>query len=194
MDMKEKLFQKYPNLSHLGIVHKSTKDLNQVLRKYRNEKLLVLMVGVQGSGKTTFVKRYLSNYEPIILDALLEEFLHENQNAQLSFEQIDQKVMNIFFAKICESLENKKIAIVDSGAIDFSFRISALLTLKEEYTKVILLVLNPPIKTIENQIKKEIHKRVRPNLWEDVRREYAFLQAQIREHYIEIGVDEVYML
>ena len=193
-DMKEKIFQKYPSLSHLGTVQKSPKDLNQVFRKYRNEKLLVLMVGVQGSGKTTYVKKHLSKYQPIILDNLLEEFLSQNPNSQMSLEQIDEKVMSFFFAKICEDLENKKVVIVDCNAIDFSFRISLLLTLKEKYTKVVLLVLNPSVKIIEKQIKNQIDKRMRPGLWEDVRREYAFLQHQIREHYIEIGVNDVYML
>lgn len=192
-DIKRQLYQKYPFLSNLGTIHQAF-DLSHVLQKYRNEKLLVLMVGVQGAGKTAYLSKNLSEHPTINLDEVLNEVLLKHRKQPIPSHMIHQEVSDTFFNRIRESLQRQCIAVVDSGAIDFSFRTMVLANLRGEYTKVIILVLNPPLKTIITQISGDIAKRERPGLWEDVRREWDFLQYQIREHYIEMGVDDVYML
>ena len=192
-DIKRQLYQKYPFLSQLGTIHQVF-DASQVLKTCRNEKLLVLMVGVQGSGKTTYLSKNLSEHPAINLDEVLKEVLVKHWNQPIPSHMIHQEVSKTFLDRIRKSLRKQCITIVDSGAIDFSFRAMLLERLRGEYTKVIILVLNPPLKTIISQIRGDIERRERPGLWEDVREEWGFLQYQIREHYIEMGVDEVYML
>lgn len=193
MDIKRRLYQKYPFLSKLGTVHQVF-DANQILQKYRNEKLLVLMVGVQGAGKTTYLNQNLSEHPTINIDEVLNEVLLKHRKQPIPPHIVHQEVSATFYYRIRESLQKRSIAVVDSGAIDFSFRTMVLANLRGEYTKVIILVLNPPLRTIITQISGDIAKRERPGLWEDVRREWEFLQYQIGEHIIEMGVDDVYML
>lgn len=192
-DIKEQLCQKYPFMSHLGIVYPSF-EKEELLQKYQGEKVLVLIIGVQGSGKTTYLKTHFSDYPVINLDEILNETLLKYRRKVMLPVAINQEVNEIFFEKAKYALRKKNIAIVDSGAIDFAFRTLVLEKLHKEYTKVVLLVLNPPIKDIVNQIRKDIERRARPDLWEDVKEEWSFLQYQIQEHFIEMGVDDVYML
>lgn len=192
-DIKKQLCQKYPFLSNLGTIYESF-DSSQVLQKFRNEKVLVLMIGVQGSGKTTYLSTNLSEYPIINLDEILKETLFKHRKRATSPDKINQEVSITFFKRIRESLRKSGLTIVDSGAVDFSFRTMVLEKLHREYTKVIILLLNPPLRTIMKQISGDIARRERPGLWEDVKQEWGFLQYQIKEHYIEMGVDEVYML
>lgn len=192
-DIKEQLCRKYPFMSHSGTVYQSF-EKEEVLQKYQGEKVLVLIIGVQGSGKTTYLQTHFSDYPVINLDEILNETLLKYRSKVMPPVAINQEVNEMFFEKAKYALRKKKIAIVDSGAIDFAFRTLVLEKLHKEYTKVVLLVLNPPMKNIVNQIRKDIERRARPDLWEDVKNEWSFLQYQIQEHFIEMGVDDVYML
>jgi hypothetical protein len=74
------------------------------------------------------------------------------------------------------------------------FRVNVLNYLKDNYTRAVLIVLNPPLMQIIKQVEGQMSVRSRPGLWEDIREEYQFLQFQIEEGFLQMGVDEVFML
>ncbi len=190
-DIKNQLKQKYPFMKKVGKIS-SAFDKNEMLHNYRNEKLLILMVGTQGSGKTTFCQKNFAEYEVRNLDDILAEYLQKNRGPLTIEGQI--AINKTFLERLGRDLEEKGIAIADAGAINFPFREMVLEYMQGKYTKVVLIVLNPPINQIKRQIKKQMELRARPGLWEDLSEEYGFLQIQISEGFLEMGVDEVFMV
>lgn len=190
-DIKTLLCKKYPFMKKKGVTLTSFSK-REILEKYRDEKLLIMMIGVQGSGKTTYCRRNFSGYDVINLDEILAEYLRKNQ-VQFSMN-VNEQVNLIFFERVEKVLKEKGVVIVDTGAVNFDVRIMILDYLQESYTKVILLVLNPPLEEIVEQIKGQIELRARPDLWSDVAEEYAMFQYQISKNFLPLGVDEVYMI
>lgn len=191
-DIKRQLCEKYPFMKKSGeIYHYFNK--RKVLKKNRNEKLLIFMVGVQGAGKTTYCEKNFPEYETVNLDEIVRTYLEENRNIPFS-KEVDERIHLIFYNKIKEKLDVEGIAIVDAGVVHPASRIEMLTMLEESYSKVILLVMNPPKQQIIKQIKGQIADRARPGLWEDVEEEYGFMQIQINENMIQMGADEVYMI
>lgn len=190
-EMKEKLIRHYPFMKKEGKIITSF-NRAEVFQKYQNEKLLVMIIGVQGSGKTTYCQRNFSDYNVVNIDNILAEYLLGKAK---EFNQMDHvRVHEIFFERVRNILSNKNICIIDTGAVNFSTRVMILDQLKKHYTKVILLMLNPHIKVIKKQIRGQMMLRAREGLWKEVNDEYDLLQYQIDEGYIQMGVDEVYTI
>ncbi len=190
-DIKKQLCEKYPFMKRNGeIYHYFNK--RKVLKKNRNEKLLIFMVGVQGAGKTTYCKKNFPEFETVNLDEILREYLEKHSNIPFSME-MDKKIHLIFYDNIKEKLK-EGVAIVDAGVVHPAARVEMLQRLQGCYTKVILLVLNPQKQEIVRRITSQMDKRARPGLWEDVEEEYGFMQIQINENMLQMGVDEVYMI
>jgi len=190
-DIKKQLCEKYPFMKRNGeIYHYFNK--RKVLKKNRNEKLLIFMVGVQGAGKTTYCKKNFPEFETLNLDEILREYLEKHSNIPFSME-MDKKIHLIFYDNIKEKLK-EGVAIVDAGVVHPAARVEMLQRLQGCYTKVILLVLNPQKQEIVRRITSQMDKRARPGLWEDVEEEYGFMQIQINENMLQMGVDEVYMI
>lgn len=190
-DIKKQLSEKYPFMKRNGeIYHYFNK--RKVLKKNRNERLLIFMVGVQGAGKTTYCKKNFPEFETVNLDEILREYLEKHSNIPFSME-MDKKIHLIFYDNIKEKLK-EGVAIVDAGVVHPAARVEMLQRLQGCYTKVILLVLNPQKQEIVRRITSQMDKRARPGLWEDVEEEYGFMQIQINENMLQMGVDEVYMI
>ncbi len=190
-DIKKQLCEKYPFMKRNGeIYHYFNK--RKVLKKNRNERLLIFMVGVQGAGKTTYCKKNFPEFETVNLDEILREYLEKHSNIPFSME-MDKKIHLIFYDNIKEKLK-EGVAIVDAGVVHPAARVEMLQRLQGCYTKVILLVLNPQKQEIVRRITSQMDKRARPGLWEDVEEEYGFMQIQINENMLQMGVDEVYMI
>lgn len=188
-ELKKRLYLEYPFLEKKGKLLFSFHK-RKVIQKNRNEKLLILLVGVQGAGKTTYCNKNFPEYNVINLDEILREYLMQH-DVEFS-EYVNGEINKIFFERAEKELNEKGIAILDSGAVNISVRVMILDYLREKYTKAILIVLNPPMNTIRAHIKKQIYERARPDLWEDVCTEYDLLQLQIEKEFLEMGVDEVY--
>ena len=190
-DIKKQLCEKYPFMKRNGeIYHYFNK--RKVLKKNRNERLLIFMVGVQGAGKTTYCKKNFPEFETVNLDEILREYLEKHSNIPFSMG-MDKKIHLIFYDNIKEKLK-EGVAIVDAGVVHPAARVEMLQRLQGCYTKVILLVLNPQKQEIVRRITSQMDKRARPGLWEDVEEEYGFMQIQINENMLQMGVDEVYMI
>lgn len=185
-EMKRQLFQKFPFMKKQGKIIPYL-EMEEFFRSNCNEKLLVLVVGVQGAGKTTFCKQYPAE-RVINFDQILQEII-DRGNAPKSLPEINKIVNTIGLERIKEKLR-EGIAIVDGATVRMAYRVFVLNELKDEYTKVALVVLNPPLNTIINQICNQ-PERFRTNLWEEVEQEYHLLQMQKDEHLLEMGVDYV---
>jgi len=190
-DIKKQLCQKYPFMEKKGEIYSSF-NKQEVLEKYRNEKLLILMVGVQGSGKTTYCKKNFSEYTIINLDEMLVDYLQKNKGPYTW--EVNEKLNQNFLEMIEHRLKHENIVVVDAGSLNMPFRIMELEYLQGKYTKVILIVLNPSKEVIASQIRRQLFLRNRPGLWNDVHEEIEFLKLQLENHYIEMGVDEVYIV
>lgn len=190
-DIKLELQRKYPFMQKEG---QRVEGFNkkEMLGKYKNERLLVVMCAVEGAGKTTFCKNNFADYRVWNLDELLAEYLARHK-CQFSLK-VNEAINNEFFDGLRRNLKRKKVAIADCAAQDISFRIALLDLLKDDYDKVVLIVLNPKFEKIKENILKDIERRARPGLWEDVAKQFAMLQYQIDNKILFWGVDEVYML
>lgn len=184
----ERMIKKFPIMSKVGKIQYMLKP-HKLLEKYRDEKLLIIMVGVQGSGKTTFVKEKFPEINSVNIDCVLEEYLYIK-----NVEELDRVVINTFLKRIQKELQEKRVCIAEANTTDIGIRLMLLDYLKNDYTKVVILLLNRNERVIIQQIQKEIFKRSRPDLWQDVKKEYVSLKRQIDTHFIERGVDEVYFV
>ncbi len=190
--LRKKLKEIFGIQENDGVVHHYTSEREIIRRIEKQEKgTLILMTGVQGSGKTTFVRNYCTNLPSINLDEYLEEELkkYEFPYTDKNFEEMDRA----FCEKLREKLK-EGIVILDAGATSIAFRMELRKQLEGSYTKLILLVLDPSKEQIRRNIKGEIGKRLRPGLWKDVDQEFEDLQTQIKNNILQIGVDEVYIL
>ncbi len=173
-ELKEQLCQKYPFLKKCGEV-KTHFNPEEVFRRDEKEKLLILMAGVQG--KTAYCKKHFSDYPVISFEDIVEEYLSKSHPS--SFSTKDNERVNLtLLEKTVEALNSKGIAIVDFAGNDLTARVCFLQYMQGgKYTKVILLVLDAPIEQ-DSQLFKE----------------YGFLQIQKEEHFLEMGVDEVFFI
>lgn len=190
-EIKRRLTQKYPFMEKVGEIHESF-NKRKLFRNNRKEKLLIFLVGVQGVGKTTYCKKNFPEYQTINIDEILKRYL-ESYNGPLSLD-IDMNVKAIFFSEIEKNLNEKGLAIVEAGVVDLITRVNMLSRLQNSCSKIVLLILNQSKEKIIKQIKGQIYERARPGLWEDVDTEFGFLQIQIENHIIEMGVDEIYFI
>ncbi len=188
--IKEQLRKEYSINEDDGIIYHCS-NVRKILRRSKNQKTLILTVGVQGAGKTTFCEKNFTQCTVVNWDGILKQYL---QDYDVTFDQeVNEKVNLIFFDKVKEGLE-KGITVADTGAVDVAVRLGILEYLRDFYSKSILIVLNPPKSTIIEHIKQQIEQRWTPFIWENVKNEYEDLQFQIENGILQIGVNEVYLL
>ena len=190
--IKQQLLVQFPFMKEAGKIHKSCTDPLRIIRDNNSARTLILLCGVEGSGKTTFANKYLKDYSVINLDELLHRYLESHRNQPLP-RNFEKELDNIFFAQATESLQ-KGVTILDCANHNISFRAYALNRLKPYYDKVIMFVFNPPFETIKKQIMGQVLLCLRAVLWEDVENQYKVFQEQIKHEMFALGVDDVYML
>ena len=191
-DIREQLSSKFPIMNQkVGRIIQPQEDFLSVLLENNKPRTLILLCGVEGSGKTTFAQKHLGGYTVINLDDILIKYLdtHKFTGSPKQNEELN----NIFFTKATQGLE-KGVTILDCANHDMLFRGTTLEKLKPYYDKVIVFVFNPDYKTIVGRIQKQIALRMRPNLFQDVATQYSVFQYQITHHILELGVDEVHFL
>lgn len=186
------LQRQYSFMQKQGIITEGF-DKSTIINKYGNQKLLVVMCGVEGSGKTTFCKNNFAEYRVRNLDDILAEYLSKHTRRKFTSKDIEN-INLMFFNSLKRDLKQHKIAIADAGANDFLFRVVLLDVLKNDYDKVVLIVLNTPIDQIKRNVMSQIELRARPGLLKDIEMQFEMLQVQINSKDLFMGVDEAYML
>lgn len=155
--------------------------------KIKEPHTLVLIVGVEGAGKTTFCKKNFAQFNVISIDSFIAE------NFKTGVQKGLTHLSDEFIKHIEQSLQ-KGITVVDANSVMIDFRFWLLYQLKDYYTKVVLVVLNPPKTRLIYQISKQLNLRMRPNMWKDVDDAYESLQQQLKNNIIHVGVNEVYII
>lgn len=180
-----------PFMKKVGVTQDPCLDPLRVIKENNSPRTLILLCGVEGCGKTTFAKKYLSEYEVINLDDILHDYLQKHHGPFT--QQSNNDLNNIFFNKAINALA-KGPTVLDCANHDVPFRVNTLNILKKYYDKVIVFVFNPPFETIQKQIMGQLHLRVRPGLWTDVTQQYEFFQKQLSSGLIALGVDNIYII
>ena len=190
--IKQQLLVKFPFMKNAGTIHKSCTDPLRIISDNNKARTLILLCGVEGSGKTTFAQNYLKDYNVINLDELLKRYLATHQGQPFTLAS-NEELNQIFFAQATDSLK-QGVTILDCANHDILFRTHTLSILKPYYDKVIMFVFNPTLATIKKRIMGQIILRLRPNLWEDVNNQYRLFQEQLKSGIFALGIDDVYIL
>ena len=168
-----------------GTVHYCSEK--KIARKIKGPHTLVLIVGVEGAGKTTFCKKNFDQFNVISIDSFIAE------NFKTGVQEGLAHLSDEFIEHVKQSLQ-KGITVVDANSVMLNFRFWLLYQLQDYYTKVVLVVLNPPKTRLIYQIKQQLNLRMRPNMWKDVDDAYESLQQQLKNNIIHVGVNEVYII
>lgn len=147
------------------------------------------MVGVQGSGKTTYCSDHFTDCPTANPDKILVEVLSSHPNINPS--EIDKQVLQILLRQIKDGLK-QGLTVLDANCLDLVFRLQILEHFRKQYKKTIVIVLKRSKGTVRRQILNQLSVRNRPDLWKDVDREFSSMDYQINNHFLEMGVDEVY--
>lgn len=98
---------------------------------------LVILSGASGSGKSTFAKRYFSDYTIVSSDQCREEICGDASNQDVSAEAFD-----LFYDKIKKSLSNNQLTISDSTATHSKARARLIEIARRCNTKAVCIVFD----------------------------------------------------
>ena len=190
-NFKHNLCKEHPILHKTGHVYLSC-DPFEILRQNEGKKVLILMVGVQGCGKTTYCSKHFSSVCNIVNpDQILLGYCNSIQN--ISISEINKLVYTTQMEQIRNGLKNG-IVVLDAASINFTFRMHILEAFEGMYDKSIIIALNPKKGTIKRQILGQLSERIRPNLWEDVDSDLEKMKLQLDNNIFQMGVDELYVV
>ena len=108
---------------------------------------LVLLIGLPGSGKTTFANQHFPQEAIVSTDALREELTNNPAN-QLVSEQAFSLAKDIVKSR----LKNNQITVVDAMNLSEDLRTKFAQIAKEQRKEVIGILLDPPI---EESLKRD---------------------------------------
>lgn len=186
-EYKSQLREKYSINGEDGTVY-YCRSARKLLRRLNNPHTLILTVGVQGAGKTTFCQKSLSEYARINIDEMLLDYVRTHN--ELVTPEINRELNILFYKRIGRALWFGSV-IVEANFVSTKIRYNIINEFRESCNKIVLLVFNPPKSTIISHIRQDLVRRLRPGLWEDVDKEYDYLNFQIQNNILSIGVDEV---
>lgn len=159
----------------------------KITRKIKDPHTLILIVGVEGAGKTTFCKNNFSGFNVINFDSFIADNIKSVKDEE--FDSLWNKFLN--HAKECLQ---KGTTVIDANSVMMNFRFKLLYLLDGCYSKAVLVVLNPTKTQLISRIKSQLSLRIRPGMWEDVGYAYDSLQEQLQNNMISVGVSEVYII
>lgn len=188
---KHVLCEQCPILSKTGSVSLSC-DPSEIIRQNAGKRVLVLLAGVQGCGKTTYCTEHFSSDCTVVNpDEISQECLETEPD--IPFKEINKMVYETEMRQIYEGLKNG-IIVLDTNCIDLIFRSHILETFKRVYDKTILIALNRDMDTIKKQVLGQILIRSRPGLYKEIEGEFNAMNFQLKYHIFEMGVDELYVV
>ena len=130
----------------------------------------------------------MSEYARINIDEMLLDYVRTHN--ELVTPEINRELNILFYKRIGRALWFGSV-IVEANFVSTKIRYNIINEFRESCNKIVLLVFNPPKSTIISHIRQDLVRRLRPGLWEDVDKEYDYLNFQIQNNILSIGVDEV---
>lgn len=114
---------------------------------------LYLMVGIPGSGKSTFIKEHMNkNFVRVSRDEIRFSLLSENDN----YFSKEFEVLKIFYKTINKNLAEGKTVVVDQTSLNPEARRKLLNQIKENYNKLFAIYMDTPLETcIKRNNKRE---------------------------------------
>ena len=160
---------------------------------------LVLIVGSQNSGKTTFTQKHFKDKNIICTDDIFNEIVYKKSTVLDTLETIENRTIEEFGEIIIKSAKEKGITVVDAVPILFDNRMETLRELKELYNNIILIVLDIKFTTLKGRPKKPIDRKKRKfgiteTCDEELLLNSILISEQIQNKKIGYNVDTAYVL
>lgn len=112
---------------------------------------LIFLIGLPGSGKTTYAKNNLSNCEILSSDSIRKELFGDETC------QADNKlIFSTLYERAKEHLKNGKDVVIDATNVKLIERQKALSEFKDFSVKRIAIVINTPVKECIERDKSRV--------------------------------------
>ena len=163
---------------------------------------LVILVGTQGSGKTTFIEEKFKQIECEITSMdkmflnIFKELLTEKVSADIAVDIAEDLAEVECMARIKDTLERNKIAVLDGCVLDFFARMETIEELAMYYKKVVQITLIRE----ETWIREHLYNRMKKQgitideIEKEVAEDKELLQIQLDNELLQIGIDKAYLL
>lgn len=163
---------------------------------------LVIMIGTQGSGKTTFCNKYFETerYNIFSIDELFKdiykEMIEEGVSPDVSVNIAEDLAAVECIEKIKSSLEKKKIAILDANMLDFEGRIEIIRELQPYCDHVIQLTLIRDKEWIIDHLYQRMKDSgiSKDEVQDEVEQDMELLDRQLKENLLNVGIERNYIL
>ena len=112
---------------------------------------LIMMVGIPGSGKSTYVKKNYPNIIPVSRDAIRFELLDERGGNYFDYED---EVFEKFIAQIIGSLVGEEVTIADATHLSKKSRARVLSRVAQFADEIEAVIIDVPLETAFSQNDK----------------------------------------
>ena len=119
---------------------------------------LIMMVGIPGSGKSTYIKNHFPNIVSVSRDAIRFEILDEKGGEYFDYEK---EVFNSFVRQIIGSLVVDEVTIADATHLNKNSRAKLLNKVRQFADEIEVIFMDVDLITaIERNDKREGHAKV----------------------------------
>ena len=108
---------------------------------------LIMMMGVPGSGKSTWIKNNFPNIEPVSRDKIRFELLEEGED----YFAHEDEVFDKFIHQIVGSLAVDEVTIADATHLNVKSRAKVLNKVRKFADFIEIVWINPPLETAFKQ-------------------------------------------
>ena len=108
---------------------------------------LIMMMGIPGSGKSTWIKKNFPNVEPVSRDAIRFELLQEGED----YFAHEDEVFDKFIHQIVGSLAVDEVTIADATHLNVKSRAKVLNRVRKFADFIEIVWINPPLETAFKQ-------------------------------------------
>lgn len=162
---------------------------------------LVILVGTQGSGKTTFIEEKFKQTECEITSMdkmfknIFKELLKEKISADIAVNIAEDLAEVECMARVKDTLERNKIAVLDGCVLDFFVRMETIEELAMYYKNVVQITLVREEKWIVDHLYNRMKQQVTiDEVEKEVAEDKELLQIQFDNELLQIGIDKAYLL
>ena len=108
---------------------------------------LIMMMGIPGSGKSTWIKNNFPDVEPVSRDAIRFELLQEGED----YFAHEDEVFDKFIRQIVGSLAVDEVTIADATHLNVKSRAKVLNRVRKFADFIEIVWINPPLETAFKQ-------------------------------------------
>lgn len=108
---------------------------------------LIMMMGIPGSGKSTWIKNNFPDVEPVSRDAIRFELLKEGED----YFAHEDEVFDKFIRQIVGSLAVDEVTIADATHLNVKSRAKVLNRVRKFADFIEIVWINPPLETAFKQ-------------------------------------------